>query len=337
MFEYANDDMTSPLAIRFRALADPTRLLLLGVLLDEELTVGELAEVSRTRQPSVSRHLAGLRDAGLIVSRRQGAMTFYRANAQEVLVTGALRAEILSLVQNPTIAGRIESVLERRRARADEFFDERAEGWDGLRAQLLSDSAVFASFLPLIPRGLTVVDIGTGTGGLLPHLAEFSDRIVGIDQSAQMLRRARDRARRLGLTNVEFHRADISKLPLPSNTFDVAFAVLVLHHAPKPLVAMREMARVVKPGGRVIVLDLVAHGQEWLRREQADLWLGFTAEEVKAMMDGASLHLGGRRVISRAKSPRSEESLELFVAWATKQQEQTALSKRGRGDIDHGQ
>ncbi len=318
MFVYTHIDMTAPLANRFRALADPTRLLLLGVLLEEELTVGELAEVSKSRQPSVSRHLAGLREAGLVVARRQGAMTFYRANAQEPLVNGALRDEILPLAQDPTIAGRVEHVLERRRARTDAFFDERAAGWDALRAELLTDSAVFASLLPLVPRGLSVVDIGTGTGGLLPHLAEFSERIVGIDHSAQMLRHARDRARRLGLKNVEFHRADVSKLPLPSDTFDAAFAVLVLHHAPKPTLAVREMARVVKPGGHVIVLDLVAHGQEWLRNEQADLWLGFTNDEVDAMMAGASLQSGSRRVVSRAACPRGGEPLELFVAWATK-------------------
>lgn len=318
MFVYMHIDMTVPLANRFRALSDPTRLLLLGVLLDEELTVGELAEVSKSRQPSVSRHLAGLREAGLVVARRQGAMTFYRANAQEALVTGPLREEILPLAQEPAIAGRVERVLERRRARAHAFFDERAAGWDALRAELLSDSAVFSSLLPLVPRGLSVVDIGTGTGGMLPYLAEFAQRIVGIDHSAQMLRHARTRARRLGLSNVEFHRADVSKLPLPGDTFDAAFAVLVLHHAPKPAIAVREMARIVKPGGQVIVLDLCAHGQEWLRSEQADLWLGFTNEEVDALLAQPSLERGSRRVVSKASSPRGGEPLELFVAWATK-------------------
>ena len=313
-----NINMIVPLAQRFRALSDPTRLLLLGVLLDEELTVGELAEVTETRQPSVSRHLAGLREAGLVVARRQGAMTFYRANGQEPLVSGGLRAQILPLAQQPDVVQRVESVLERRRARAHDFFDESASGWDALRAELLADSAAFASLLPLVPRGLSVVDIGTGTGGMLPHLAEFADRIVGIDQSAAMLKHAKARAKRLGLSQVEFHKADVCALPLPSATFDVAFAVLVLHHAPKPSLAVQEMARVVKPGGRVVVLDLRAHGHEWLREEQADLWLGFSDEEVETMLAQAPLGAGRWRVVSRASSPRGGDPLELFVAWATR-------------------
>ena len=102
--------------------------------------------------------------------------------------------------------------------------------------------------------------------------------------------------------------------------FRSAFAVLVLHHAPKPLIAVREMARIVKPGGQVIVLDLCAHGQEWLRSEQADLWLGFTNEEVDALLAQPSLERGSRRVVSKVSSSRGGEPLELFVAWATKTQ-----------------
>ena len=318
IFKYSNMNMTASLASRFRALADSTRLLLLGVLLDEELTVGELAEVAETLQPGVSRHLAALREAGLVVARRQGAMTFYRANAEDSMVTGALREEILPVVQEPAVAQRVERVLERRRARSRAFFDESAAGWDGLRAELLNDTAVFASLLPLVPRGLAVVDIGTGTGALLPTLAQFAGRIVGIDNSAQMLRHARARARRLGLNEAEFLRADVTELPLPADTFDVAFAVLVLHHAPKPTLALKEMSRILKPGGHAIVLDLCAHGQEWLRQEQADLWLGFTAEEVDSMFRRAGMADVRRRVVSKAASPRGGEALELFVASATK-------------------
>jgi ArsR family transcriptional regulator len=245
-------------------------------------------------------------------------MTFYRANAQQTLITGTLRDEILRLAQDPTIAKRIEKVLERRRARAREFFDESAAGWDGLRAQLLSDNAMFSTLLPLVPRNLSVVDIGTGTGAMLPYLAQFAQHIVGIDHSTHMLREARSRARRLGLSHAQFKRADMAKLPLPSDTFDAAFAVLVLHHAAKPSLVVREMTRVIKPGGHVIMLDLCAHGQEWLRTEQADLWLGFTNEEVDSLLSQPSLERGNRRVVSKASSPRSTQPLELFVAWATK-------------------
>jgi len=306
------------LASRFRALADPTRLLLLAVLLEDELTVGEVAEVVESLQPGVSRHLAALRDAGLVVARRQGAMTFYRANADDALLQGSVRDEVHELAKGAEIAQRIERVVERRRMRTRAFFDDQAAGWDALRAQLLNETVAFASLLPLVPRGLSVIDIGTGTGGMLPTLSEFGGRIVGVDQSTQMLRHAKDRARRLGLKDVEFHRAEMTKLPFEVGTFDAAFAALVLHHAAKPAQAILEMTRVVKPGGHLIVIDLRSHGQEWLREEQADVWLGFALDEVESLLRRARLESVRVRVVSKADSPRGGEPLELFVASATK-------------------
>ena len=306
------------LAARFRALADPTRLVLLGVLLSEELTVGELAEVAETAQPGVSRHLAALRDAGLVAARRQGTMTFYRAHVQDGLLQGPVREAIESAVRDAGLSARIERVLERRKARSRAFFDETAAGWDELRAELFNDTAAFASLMPLLPRGLSVVDIGTGTGGMLSQLAQIADRVVGVDHSAKMLQHARDKARRLGLAHAEFVKGDIASLPLPDATFDAAFAVLVLHHAPKPADAVREMARVVRPGGHVIVVDLVAHGEEWLRSDQADLWLGFTRDEVESWLARAALFGPLFKVVSKAVSPRGGGSLELFVASATR-------------------
>lgn len=306
------------LAARFRALADPTRLLLLAVLLEDELTVGELAEVVESLQPGVSRHLAALRDAGLVVARRQGAMTFYRANADDALLQGTLREEVHGLARGAETAQRVERVIERRRMRTRAFFDEGAAGWDALRADLLNETASLASLLPLVPRGLSVVDIGTGTGGMLPMLSEFAGRIAGVDESTQMLKLARDRARRLGLKSVDFHKAEMTKLPFEAGTFDAAFAALVLHHAAKPANAIAEMARVVKPGGNLIVIDLRAHGQEWLRQEQADVWLGFALEEVEGLLGRARLENVRVRVVSRADSPRGGEPLELFVASASK-------------------
>jgi len=310
--------MIEALATRFRALSDPTRLLLLGILLEEEMTVGELAEAVASAQPGVSRHLAALREASLVVARKQGTMTFYRAQVQDGLLQGAVREQIEQAARDSAVQQRIERVLERRRARTRAFFDEKGAGWDELRGELLNETAALASLLPLVPRGLSVVDIGTGTGGMLPYLAEFAGRVVGVDQSAQMLRHARDRARRLGLTNVEFHKADAGKLPLDSGVFDAAFAALLLHHVPRPADAVAEMVRVLKPGGHVVIIDLCAHGQEWLRSEQADLWLGFSHDEVLAMLRRAHLADPVLKTVSKVQSPRGGGALELFVASATK-------------------
>lgn len=310
--------MVTELADRFRALADPTRLLLLGVLLEEELTVGELAEVVSSAQPGVSRHLAALREASLVAARKQGTMTFYRAQVQDGLLQGPVRDAIETHARSASIQQKIDRVLERRRARSRAFFAHKAAGWDELRAELLNDTAAYASLLPLVPRGLSVVDIGTGTGGMLVHLAEFADHVVGIDQSAQMLKVARQRAARLGLRNVEFHKAEVGRLPLNAGSFDAAFAALVLHHVPKPADAVAEMARIVKPAGRVIIIDLCAHGQEWLRTEQADLWLGFSPEEIRTMLRRAHLADPLIKTVSKVQSPRGGGALELFVASATK-------------------
>ena len=310
--------MITDLAARFRALSDPTRLLLLGILLDQELTVGELAEVVAGAQPGVSRHLAALREASLVAARKQGTMTFYRAAMQEGLLEGSVREQLEESSREPAIQQRIERVLERRRARSRAFFEQKAAGWDQLRHELLNDTAALSALLALVPRGLSVVDIGTGTGGMLPQLAEFASRVVAIDQSAQMLKVARERARRLGLAHVEFHKAEAGKLPLQSGQFDAAFASLVLHHVPRPADAVSEMARVIKPGGHVIIIDLCAHGQEWLRKEQADLWLGFSSGEVRAMLGRAHLSDAVFKTVSKVDSPRGGGVLELFVATATK-------------------
>ncbi|MCU0683952.1 MAG: metalloregulator ArsR/SmtB family transcription factor [Polyangiaceae bacterium] len=304
-----------PWVERFRALADETRLLLLAALLDEELSVGELAEVVQAAQPGVSRHLGALREAGLVALRKQGTASFYRLGADEPLLEGPFGEALRRLSAEHKLARRVERVLARRRAKSQAFFD-RADDWDTLRAGLFAESVGFASLLPLVAPGLTVADIGTGTGGMLPYLAEVADRIVAVDLSGEMLRRARARADELGLgAKVSFERGELEALPLESAAVDAAFASLVLHHAPRPAAALAEMARVVRPGGVVVVIDLVAHGHEWLRDEQADIWLGFGRDELLGLFARAGLADARHRVVSRVEpAGRGGAPIELFVA-----------------------
>ncbi|HEU4409706.1 MAG TPA: metalloregulator ArsR/SmtB family transcription factor [Polyangiaceae bacterium] len=305
-----------PWAERFRALADETRLLLLASLLDEELSVGELAEVVQAAQPGVSRHLGALREAGFVALRKQGTASYYRLSADEPLLGGPFGEALRRLSAEHKLARRVERVLARRRAKSQAFFD-RADDWDALRAELFTESVGFASLLPLVARGLTVADIGTGTGGMLPYLAEVADRIVAVDLSGEMLRRARARAESLGLDKVCFERGELEALPLAPASVDAAFASLVLHHAPRPAVALAEMARVVRPGGAVVIIDLVAHGHEWLRDEQADVWLGFGRDELFALFERAGLAAPRHAVVSRVEpAGRGGAPLELFVASA---------------------
>jgi ArsR family transcriptional regulator len=301
---------------RFRALGDETRLDLLGAHLLDELSVGELAETVKLAQPGVSRHLSALRDAGLVVARKQGPATYYRISPDEPLLQGPMKADLGRRSVELGIPARVERIVARRRARTEAFFDQQADSWDSLRAQLLADSAALWSLLPLVPRGLRVADIGTGTGGMLPQLSEIAESIVAVDHSTEMLRRAKARAKMLGIDNVSFVKADLASLPIESASIDAAFAVLVLHHAPSPADAAAEMARILRPGGKLVVVDLCAHGHDWLRKEHGDVWMGFSADEVLGHMTRAGLTDVRLKVVSRVevsgKGPPSP--LELFVA-----------------------
>src|SRR5262245_48976631 len=261
---------------RFRALGDETRLGLLCALLSEELSVGELSEVVQAAQPGVSRHLSALRDAGLVAARKQGATTYYRIQPGDPLLEGPVGAELKRRAIELGLLPRVERVVSRRRAKAEAFFDQQAESWDALRAQLLDQAAGLWALVPLIPRARRVADIGTGTGGMLPLLSEIAESIVAVDLSKEMPSRTRPRTKSLGLDNVEFLKADLSDLPLDDACVDAAFATLVLHHAPNPAAAVREMTRILRPGGSLVVVDLCSHGHEWLREEQGDVWLGFS-------------------------------------------------------------
>jgi len=301
---------------RFRALGDETRMDLLSALQSEELSVSELAEVIQAAQPGVSRHLAALRDAGLVLARKQGQATFYRIRPGEPLLEGPLGGELRKRSKELGLPSRIVQVLLRRRSRTEAFFDQQAETWDELRAQLFAESAALWTLSPLLPRRLHVADIGTGTGGMLPYLAEIAERIYAIDLSAQMLRRARARAKSAGIERIEFVKADLSALPLDDECVDVAFAALVLHHAERPARALSEMARIVRPTGTVVVTDLCAHGHEWLREEHGDTWLGFSRDEIVGHMNDVGLVDVRYRVVSRAEVTGRGPAgpLELFVA-----------------------
>jgi SAM-dependent methyltransferase len=301
---------------RFRALGDETRLGLLCALLGEELSVGELSEIMQAGQPGVSRHLSSLRDAGLVVARKQGATTYYRIQPGDPLLEGPVGAELRRRSIELGLAPQIERIVARRRARAEAFFDEQAESWDSLRAQLLDQAAGLFALVPLIPRGLRVADIGTGTGGMLPHFAEFAGTIVAVDISKEMLRLARARAKALGLDNIEFVKADLHHLPLDNASVDAAFATLVLHHAQNPAAALKEMVRILRPGGTLVVVDLVAHRHEWLREEQGDVWLGFTRDELVAELGKAGLTREQFKIVSQVDTGKKggNNPLKLFVA-----------------------
>jgi ArsR family transcriptional regulator len=268
----------------FKTLSDPTRVRLLALLETEELAVQELMQVLGMAQSRVSRHLAILREAGLIRDRRDGTYVFYRFALPEegpwreawALVRRGLTGDATASRDATALA----QALEARAARARSFFDAVGPEWDALRKVFDDDALRARALARLVPRGLRVVDIGTGTGILALELARLGLDVVAIDHSSRMLEAARAKLEEAGIDGVELRHGEASALPLEDADFDAAFAHMVIHYLPSPAEAIGEMARVVRPGGRVVIVDFVAHEHEWMRQELGVHWLGFEPDAV---------------------------------------------------------
>ncbi len=272
-------------------LADQTRLRLLRVLEREELSVQELCEVLRLPQSTVSRHLKTLSGQGWLASRRQGTATFYRfADAAD---PGARRLWKLARAETDGWAAaeqdeaRLEARLRARREGAEEFFAGAALEWEALRAEAYGLRFEREALLGLLPPELAVADLGCGAGTLTAALAPHVGRVIGVDQSAAMLRVARRRLS--GFDNVELHRAGLEALPLPAASCDAALLVLVLTYVPEVAAVLSEAARIVRPGGRLVVVDLARHGDETFARRLGQVRLGFAPDELARAFAAAGL------------------------------------------------
>jgi ubiquinone/menaquinone biosynthesis C-methylase UbiE/predicted transcriptional regulator len=277
----------------FKTLADPTRVRILALLEREELAVQELMEVLGMAQSRVSRHLAILREAGLIRDRRDGTYVFYRF---AVPAQGAWR-ETWELVRRSLShdaaaerdAAALGRVLEARAARARSFFDSVGPEWDALRKVFNDDALRARAIARLVDPALGVADLGTGTGILALELARLGLRVIAIDHSSRMLAAARAKLEQEGLADVELRQGEAGALPLADGEVDAALAHMVVQYLPSPAEAIREMARSVGPGGIVVVVDFVAHEHEWMRQELGVTWLGFPLEEVEGWFAEAGL------------------------------------------------
>lgn len=286
---------TEPVRI-FKALSDETRLRILGLLGHQELSVNDMAEILESTQSRVSRHINVLREAGFLKWRKEGTWSFYR-KADEGEIAPEIQ-QAWDLVdtwskQGTTAADdqqRLQEVLRKRRQKTQQFFGEHAEQWDSLRARICGDFVTFQSLETLIPPHLTVVDVGTGTGHFLLQLARVVDCAIGVDHSTEMLEVARRNAAEAKRTNVELRFGEMESLPFSNNEVDAVFAGLVLHHAADPTHAIAEMARIVKPGGTVTIIDLMAHEEEWMREELAHTWLGFDPFDLERWFHRAGIN-----------------------------------------------
>jgi len=285
----ASDDLQKV----FKTLADPTRVRILRLLQSEELMVQELMAVLGMAQSRVSRHLAILREAGPLRDRRDGTYVFYRFDAPEDGPWHDAWTLVRSHLEDDPTERRdqaaLQRVIEARGQSARSFFDAVGPEWDALRKVFDDDMLRARAIHRLVPPDLCVADIGTGTGVLALELARLGVRVIGVDRSRRMLDAARAKLREAGLSQVELREGDAGELPIEDAEVDAALAHMVLQYLPSPQDALREMARVVRPGGTVIVVDFLRHEQDWMRHELGVQWQGFDPDELRDWLEQARL------------------------------------------------
>jgi len=294
----------------FKALADPCRLRLAAVLLRGEFTVQELTRIMGMGQSRISRHLKILTEAGVLSVKRQGTWSYYRAGEKNAFfgaIRPAFEREMERLPGRHDDLAALAAVLEERRKRSLEFFDRHARQWDTLARTLLPIPDYQGLLLALIPAVATLLEIGVGTGALLPELAARASEVIGVDHSPAMLDEARRRLAADGLPGVELRLGEMTHLPLVDGGAGCVVANMVLHHAADPLAVLLEMVRVLEPGGIVVLADLARHEREWAREQLADQWLGFEEEELRVWFENAGLEK--IEVARVSASPGQEEVL----------------------------
>ncbi len=304
-------------AALYRLLGDEARLRLLRVLSRERLNVTELTGVLGLAQSGVSRHLGLLKEAGLVREERDGGFSYYRTS--DALESGplaeALRAQFAESAAESSARAddaRLQEVLRLRK----ENFDVHA-GPDTRDARQLVPGRSWAAWsraLGLLMPPMTVADLGCGEGYLTMEAARWASRVVAVDRSQAVLKRARELARRRHVANVIWKKGELERLPIKDESVDVAMLSQALHHAHDPARAIAEAARITVPGGRVLLLDLRAHEEEWVRAKLGDRRLGFADDELKTLLSAAALEDAKVGVGAR----KAGDPFTVLVAAATK-------------------
>jgi ubiquinone/menaquinone biosynthesis C-methylase UbiE len=279
----------------FASLADPTRLRILVLLRAMELSVGEIAQVLGQSQPRVSRHVKILIDAGLAERRKEGSWVFVslgaRARVEPLFQLLDRWSELDGDTPTAADAARLAAVRADRAAAAERYFASHAEEWDALRSLHVAESEVEAA----IGRALDdasigrLIDIGTGTGRMIELFGRGATQSLGIDRSPEMLRLARVKLAQAGLDAVELRQGDMYSLPLPSGSAETVIIHQVLHYAQNPAAAVSEAARLLTPGGRLLIVDFAPHEREELRSRDAHVRLGFADEAILKYFEEAGL------------------------------------------------
>lgn len=301
-----------------RALADPTRLRLIALLENEELSVNELQEITRLGQSRISTHLGLLNEAGFVTSRREGKRTFYRldpassAEFKDFAKVAFKGAE--ELPDHEADQVNLKRVVARRSEQAQQYFNQVAGRFDRSYGPGRSWQAFGHLLLRILPP-LVVADLGSGEGLLAELLARRCRRVIAIDNSEKMVEYGAAKAQKNGLDNLEFRLGDLENPPLESCSVDLVILSQALHHATDPAAALISAFRALKPGGQIMVLDLVKHRFERAKELYGDRWLGFAEADLHRWLETAGFY---EIEISTVAREESEPHFETLLAAAKK-------------------
>jgi ubiquinone/menaquinone biosynthesis C-methylase UbiE len=307
------------LSTMLKAAGEETRLRLLALLAEAELTVTELTEILRQSQPRISRHLRLLAESGLVVRFREGSWAFFRL-AEHGDKADLARTLAAQLDPDDRMMARdrerLAAVRAARATAAQAYFREHAAEWDRIRRLHAADAAVEAEIQAVLADRpfRSLLDLGTGTGRMLELLGPGLERGLGIDLSLDMLALARARLDRAGLRHCSVRHGDIYDLALPRDSFDVVIVHQVLHYLDDGARALREAARVLRPQGRLLVIDFAPHELEFLREEHAHRRLGFAEETVSQWLEQAGLDVINHRNVPPEAGSDGEIAVSLWLA-----------------------
>lgn len=285
----------TPVFGQLAALADPTRSRLLLLLEQQPLSVTELCAVLQLPQSTVSRHLKVLAEEGWVLVRADGTSRVYRLGTLEATARRlwqAVREEVALTATSQQDGLRLRTVLADRRSRSAAFFAAAAGQWDGMRRDLFGAGAEAMPLLSLLEPSLVIGDLGCGTGQIALKLAPFVDRVIGVDASGPMIETARQRL--VAYPNVAIRQGQLEELPVESGELDIALLVLVLHYIVDPARVLTEIARALRPGGRLLLVDMVPHDRSEYLDAMGHVWQGFALEQLREWLETSGFRLERR-------------------------------------------
>jgi ubiquinone/menaquinone biosynthesis C-methylase UbiE/DNA-binding transcriptional ArsR family regulator len=309
--------MKAPAVVdQLTVLSDAIRVRMLAVLEGRELIVSELCDIVQLPQSTVSRHLKTLAEGEWVTSRRDGTRRLYTLQIDDLEPAAkrlweVVREQVSASATAAHDERRLKQVLARRRTTSEAFFSSSASQWDRLREELFGATSHIKALGGLLDPNLVVGDLGCGTGTVSHWLSQFCERIIAVDASKEMLEAAQENL--AGQEHVELRQGSLEKLPVETCELDVALLMLVLHHLPEPRRVLAEAARTLKPGGRLLILDMLPHEREEYRQTMGHVWMGFSEKQMTQWL----LAAGFEAIRWRALPPETKaKGPSLFVATA---------------------